>query len=149
MSDSVILWTAAHQASLSFTISWSLLKLMFIEVMTPSNLTFSVAPFSCGPQSFPASGSFPVSQLFTSSGVSASVLPMNIQGGFPLGLNGLISLLSKGLSRVFSNTTVWRHQLFSAQPSLCSSSHITSTKPFYFSVYSSYWFLRIWYWNSD
>ena len=69
----------------------------------------SVIPFSC-PQSFPASGSFPVSQLFISGGqsigASASVLPMNIQGQFPLELNGLISLLSKGLSRVFSTTSL-------------------------------------------
>ena len=76
------------------------------------------------------SGSFPTSQLFTSGGhsiralASASVPPMNIQGWFPLGLTGLISLLSDGLSRVFSNTTVQKHQLFSAQPSLWSNFHI-------------------------
>ena len=72
--------------------------------------------------------SFPVSQLFTSGGqsigASASVLPMNIQGWFPLGLTGLISLLSKGLSRMFSSTIVWKHQFFAAQPSLWSSCHI-------------------------
>ena len=83
-------------------------------------------PLSCL-QSFPASGSFPVSRLFTSSGqsigASASVLPMNIQGWFPLGLTGLISLKSKGLSRVFSNT-IRKHQFFSTQPSLWSNSHI-------------------------
>ena len=84
--------------------------------------------FSC-PQSFPASESFPVSRLFASSGrsvgasASASVLPMNFQGWFPLGLTGLISLLSKGLSRVLSSTTVQKHQFFSAQPSLRSNSH--------------------------
>ena len=90
----------------------------------------SVIPlFSCL-QSFPASGSFPVSQLFASGGksigasASASVLSMNSQGWFPLGLTGLISLQSKGLSRVFSNTTVQKHQFFSSQPSLWSSSHI-------------------------
>ena len=75
-----------------------------------------VIPFSSCPQSFPASGSFPMSWLFSSggqsSGASASVLSMNIQGWFPLGLTGLIFLLSKGLSRVFSNTTVRRHQFF-------------------------------------
>ena len=71
-------------------------------------------------KSFPASGSFPMSLLFASGGQSirvsalASVLPMNIQGWFPLGLTGLISLQSKGLSRVFSSTTVWKHKLFSA-----------------------------------
>ena len=87
-----------------------------------------VSPFSSCPQSFPASGSFPVSQLFTSGGqsfgASAPVLPMNSQGRFLLRLTGLISLLSKGLSRVFSNTTVWNHQFFGTQPSLWSSSHI-------------------------
>ena len=81
-------------------------------------------------QSFPVSGSFPMSWLFVSAGqtvvitASVSVLPMNIQGWFPLGLTGLISLLFKRLSRVFSRTTVRKHQFFSAQPSLWSSSHI-------------------------
>ena len=74
------------------------------------------------------SGSFPMSQLFTSGGhsigTSASVLPMNIQGWFTLGLTGLISLQSKGLSRVFPSTTVWKHQLFAAQPSLWSKAHV-------------------------
>ena len=84
-------------------------------------ISSSVVPFSSCPQSLPASESFPLSQLFTSGGrsigpsASASVLPKNIQGWFPL---GLISLLSKGLSRVLSNTTVWKHQFFGAQPSL-------------------------------
>ena len=75
-------------------------------------ISSSVAPVSC-PQFFPASESFPMSQLFTSGGqsigASASVLWVNIQGWFPLGLTGLISLLSKGLSRVFSITTIWKH----------------------------------------
>ena len=80
----------------------------------------SVIPFSSCLQSFPASGSFPMSQFFTSGGqsigvsASASVLPMNIQDWFPLGLTGLVSLQSKGLSRVFSNTTVQKHQFFGA-----------------------------------
>ena len=91
-------------------------------------ISSSVVPFSSCLQSFPASGSFPMSWLFTSGGqsigASASVLPMNIQGWFPLGLTGLISLLSKGCSRVFSNTTVWKHQFFSSQSSLGSNSHI-------------------------
>ena len=110
-------WTAAHQASLSFTIYQSLLKLMSIESAMPSNHSSSVISFSCL-QSSPASGSFPMSQLFAlgsqSIGASAStsVLPMNIQAWFPLGLTCLISLLSKGLLRVFSNTTVWKHQVF-------------------------------------
>ena len=81
----------------------------------------SVVPFSSRLQSFPASGSFPMSRFFTSGGqsigasASASVLPMNIQDWFPLGVTGWISLLSKGLSRVFSNTTVQKHQFFGAQ----------------------------------
>ena len=95
-------------------------------------ISSSVVPFSSCLQSFPALGSFPVSQLFTSGGQSigssASTLPMNIQGWFPLGLTGLISLLSKGLSRVFFNTTVRRHQFFDAQPFLLSSSHIHTWK---------------------
>ena len=87
-------------------------------------ISSSVIPFSSCLQSFPASGSFQISQLFTSGGqsigvsASASVLPMNIQDWFPLGLAGLISLQSKGLSRVFSNTTVQKHQFFGAQLSL-------------------------------
>ena len=82
----------------------------------------SVVPFSSCLQSFPASGSFPVSQFFTSGGqsigasASASILPMNIQGWFPLGLTGLISLQFRGLSRVFSSTTTRKHQFFNAQP---------------------------------
>ena len=77
-------------------------------------------------QSFPASGSFPVSQLFRSGGQStgASVLRVNIQGWFLLGLTGLTFLLSKGLSRIFSSTTIWKHHFFGAQPSLWSNSHI-------------------------
>ena len=84
-------------------------------------ISSSASSFSFCLQSFPASGSFPMSQLFTSDGqsigasASVSVLPMNIQGWHPLGLTGLISLLSKGLSRVFSNTTVQEHQFFGAQ----------------------------------
>ena len=87
-------------------------------------ISSSVVPFSSCPQSLPASASFPMSQLFTwggqSTGVSAStsVLPMNTQNSFPSGWTGLISLQSKGLSRVFSNTVVQKHQFFSAQLSL-------------------------------
>ena len=93
-------------------------------------ISSSVVPFSSCLQSFPASGSFLVSQLFASGGqgtgasASASVLPMNIQDWFLLGLTGLILLQSKGLSRVFSNTTVQKHQFFSTQPSLWSSCYI-------------------------
>ena len=92
-------------------------------------ISSSVIPFSSCLQSCPASGSFPMSQFFASGGQStgvsatASVLPMNIQDWFPLGLTGLI-LQSKGLSKVFSNTTVQKHQFFGAQLSLCSNSHI-------------------------
>ena len=116
----------AHQTSLSFTISWRLLKLMSIELVMPSNYQY---PLLLLPSVFPASGSFPVNWLFTSGGksievsVSASVLPMNDQGWFPLGFTGLIFLMSKGLSRVFSSTTVQKHQLFSAQPHLCFHIH--------------------------
>ena len=90
----------------------------------------SVIPFSSCLQSFPASRFFPMSQFFASCGqsigvsASASVLPMNIQDWFPLGWTGWISLQSKGFSRVFSNTTVQKHQFFSAQLSLWSNSHI-------------------------
>ena len=93
-------------------------------------ISSSVTPFSSRFQSFPASGSFPMSQFFASGGqsigvsASASVLPRNIQDWFPLGLTGWISLPSKGFSRVFFNTTVQKHQFFSAQPSLWSNSHI-------------------------
>ena len=98
---------------------------MFIELLIPSN--YLVLFCSCL-QFFPASGSFLMSQFFASGGqsieASISVLPMNIQDWFPLGLTDLTSLLSKGLSRVFSNTTVQKHQFFGAQPSLWSNSHI-------------------------
>ena len=95
-------------------------------------ISASVTPFSSCLQSFPALGSFQMSWLFRSGGqsigasASASALPMNIQGWFPLGLTGWISLLSKGLSRVFPSTIVWKHQFFGAQPSLCSNFHIQS-----------------------
>ena len=86
-------------------------------------ISSSAVPFSSCPRSFSVSGSFPMTQLFISGGqrigasASASVLLMNIQGWFPLGLTGLISLLSKELSRVFSSTTIQKYQFFSAQPS--------------------------------
>ena len=113
--------TAACQASLSITNSQSWLKLMSIESVMPSTISSSIIPFPSCPQSFPALGSFPVSQLFVSGGqstgvsASSSVLPMNIQDWFPLGWTGWISLQSKRLSSVFSNTTIQKHQFFSAQ----------------------------------
>ena len=95
-----------------------------------STISSWVTPFSSCLQSFPSS--FPVGQLFASggqsTGASASILPMNIQGCFPLAMTGLISLLPKGLSRIFSSTTTQKHQFFSAQPSLWSNSHICILK---------------------
>ena len=117
-------WTAAHEASLSSTNSWSLLKLVSIKSLMPSNHLILCHPLLLLPQSCPASGSFPVSQFFASGGqsigisASASVLPMNIQDCFPLGWTGWISLQSKELSRVFSNTTVQKYQFFCSQLSL-------------------------------
>ena len=107
-------WTAVRQASLSFIVSQSLLNLMSIESVMPSNLLILCCPLLL-PSIFPAMGSFPLSQLFASGGqsigvsASAPAFPMNIQDWFPLGLTSWISLLSKGLSRVFSNTTMQKH----------------------------------------
>ena len=138
-------WTAGPQASLSFTVSHSLLKLISVAVHSVakswirlSNWTTtatcpliwcchptilsSVIHFSSCLQFFPTSGFFPMCQMFPSgrqsigASASASVLPVNIHGWSPLGWTDLISLLSKGLSRVFSNTIVWRHQFFDTQP---------------------------------
>ena len=120
-------WTEARQASLFITSSRSLLKTMSIESVMPSNHVILCCPLLLLPSIFPSIRVFSNgSVLHISIGVSASasVLPMNIQDWFPLGLTGLISLLSKGLSRVFSKTTV-HHQFFSAQSSLCyGPSHI-------------------------
>ena len=121
-------WTIACQASLSFTISQSLLKFVSIESVMLSNHLGLCHPFSFCLQSFPASESLPMSQLFAPGsrriGASASVFQVNIQGWFPLGLTGLIFLQSKGLSKAFSSTTIWKHQFFHAWPSLWSSCHI-------------------------
>ena len=93
-------------------------------------ISSSVTPFPFCLQPFPASGSFPMSRVFALDGqnigasASASVLPMNVQGWFSLRLTSWGSLLSKGLSRVFSSITVWKPQLFGAQPSLWSNSHL-------------------------
>ena len=123
-------WITARQASLSITNSWSLLKLLSIELLMPSNHSSSVIPLSFCVKSFPTPGSFPVSQIFASSGQSigvsapASFLPKKSQGWSPLEWTGWISLQSKGLSRVFSNTTVQKHQFFRAQLSSQSNSYI-------------------------
>ena len=108
----VIPWTIAHQASLSITNSWILLKLMSIKSVMPSDHLILCRPLLLQPSIFPGITVFPMSQFFTSGGqsignsASASVLPMNIQDWFPLGFTGWISLLSKRFSRVFSNITV-------------------------------------------
>ena len=117
-------WNAAHQVSLSIANSQNLLKPMSIESVMPSNHLILCCPLLLPSSIFPASGSFKMSQFFTSGGqsigvsASASVLPMNNQDWFPLGWTDLISLQSKGLSRVFSNTSVQKHQFFSTQLSL-------------------------------
>ena len=105
-------------------------------------ISSSVAPFSSCSQFFPASGSCPVNGLFTSCGqsieasASASLLPMNIQDWFPLGLTGLISLQTKGLSRVFSSTAICKHQFFRAQPCLCPA--LTSIHDYWKNYSSNY-----------
>ena len=123
-------WTAARQASLSITNSWSLLKLMSIELVMPFNHLILCCPLLLLSSIFPASGSFLMNLFFASDGqsigvsASAAVLEMNIQDWFPLEWIDWISLLSKGLSRIFSNTAVQKNQFFSAQLSLWSNSHI-------------------------
>jgi len=106
---------------------------MSIVLVMLSTISSSAALFSLCLQSFPASGCFPMSQFFTSGGqsirASATVLPMNIQCCFPLGFIGLVSLLFKGLSRVFSSATVRKHKFFSTQPFLWSNSHIHTWLP--------------------
>ena len=118
-------WTAAYHALLSSSISWSLLRFMPVQSVMLSKCLILYCPLlNFCLQSFSASGSVPLNQLFTSSiGASASVLPVTIQDWFPLGLTGLISLMSKGLSRVFS-TEVQKHQCFHTQSSLWPNSHI-------------------------
>ena len=110
MSDSVTPWTAAHQVFLSFTIFWSFRRLMSIEAVMPSNHLIPCRPLLLLPSIFPSirvfSNESALNGQSTGASASASVLPMNIQGRFPLGLTDLISLQSKGLSRVFSSTTV-------------------------------------------
>ena len=122
-------WIAACRASLS-TISPSLLRLMSIELVMLSNHLIFCCPLLLLPLIFPSIRGFPMSRPFASGGqsvgasASASVLPMNIQGWFLLGETGLISFRSRGLSRVFSSTTVWKHLFSGTQPSIRSDSHI-------------------------
>ena len=122
-------WTAACQASLSPTPEAYSKSCPSSQWYHPT-VSSSVVPFSSHLQSFPASGSFPVSQFFTSVGQSigvsawASILLLNIHDWLPLRWTGWISLQSKGLSRVFSNTTVQKHQFFGPQLSSQSNSHI-------------------------
>ena len=108
-------WTAAHQASLSITNSWSPPKPMSIESVMPSSHLILCCPLLLLPQSFPAFGSFPMSQVFTWGGQSIGVSASNEHPGHPLRWTGWISLQSKGLPRVFSNITVQKHQFFGAQ----------------------------------
>ena len=118
--------TAAHQTSLSFTISPSLLKLMSIKSVMPSNHLILCHPLLLLPSIFPSirvfSNESALRIRWPKYWTSASVLPMNIQGWFPLGLTYLISLQSKGLSRIFYSTTIQNHQFFGTQPSLWSHS---------------------------
>ena len=126
----VIPWITGYQASLFITISQSSLKLMSIESAMPPSHLILCCPLPILPQSLPGSESFPMSQLFAwggqSIGVSAlaSLLPKNTQDWYPLEWTGWISLQSKGLSRVFSNTTVQKHPFLGAQSSSQSNFHI-------------------------
>ena len=109
-------WTASHQASLSFTVPWNLLKLMSIESMMPSNHLILYCPLLLPSifssiRVFSSESALCIKWPKTGASASASDLPMNIQGWFPLRLTGLISLQSKGISRVLSSTTVWKHKI--------------------------------------
>ena len=123
-------WTTALQASLSITNSQSLSKLTSIESVMPSNHLILCCLLFLLPSIFPNIRVFsnesvlPIGDQSTGVSTLASVLPMNIQDWFPLGWTALISLKSKELSRVFSNTTVQKHQFFGAQLSSQSSSHV-------------------------
>ena len=142
-------WTAAYQASLSLTTSWSLPKFMSIASLMPSSYLILQCPLLLLPQSLPASGAFPMSQLFVSEdqfigvSASASVLPMSIQGWFPLRLTSLITLCPrKEPSGGFSSTTIWRHQFFSTMFYLQYSSHNCTSR---FHMYSLiYLFFSFW-----
>ena len=122
MFDSLWPHGLQHETSLPFTISQSLLKFMSIESVMLSNHLILCCLILLLPSIFAPSGSFPVSPLFASgrqsigASVSSSIHPMKIQGWYPLGLTSLISLLYKGISKVFSSNTIWKHQFFSTQP---------------------------------
>ena len=128
-------WTAACQASCPSPSPRVCSNSCPLSQWCHPTISSSLIPFFSCPQSFPTSGSFPISRLFASgsqsigASASVSVLPMNIQGWFPLGLTDLISLQSKGLSRVFSNITVQKHQLFSTQ--ILYSSALTSINDYW------------------
>ena len=115
-------WTAACQTPVSSTTSWSLLKFMSIELVMLSNHLIVDCPVLLLPSIFPSIRVF----SNESAPASASVLPMNIHCWFPLELTGLISLLSRVLSKVFFNSRIGKHQFFSAQPPLWSNSYIHS-----------------------
>ena len=117
-------WTAAHQASLSFTLSRSLLRFISIEFVMLCNLPSSFASVLLSIRVFSSESVLHIRWPKYWRLASALVLPMNIQDWFPLGLSDLISLLSKGLWRLFSNTTAQKDQFFSVQSSLWSNSHI-------------------------
>ena len=151
VSDSATPWTAAHRASLSLTISWRLPKLVSIASVMPPSHVILWHPLLL-PSIFPSIRDFPVSQLFisgdqnTGASASASVLPMSIQGWFPSRLTGLISSFFKGLSRVFSRTTVQGPQFIGALPSLRSSSHnhtwpLGRPKPWLYGPLLAEWYL--------
>ena len=128
-------WTTACQGFISITNSWGLLKLIPLSQVCHATISSSLVPFFFCLQSFPASGSVPMSQLFASGGqstgvsLSTSVLPMDTQDWFPLGWTSWIFLLFKGLSRVFSNITVQKLQLFSTQ--ILYSSALTSINDYW------------------
>ena len=123
-------WNAVHQAPLSSSISRVCSNSRPLSWWCYLTISSSAIPFSICFQSFPTCGLFQRVGSFTlsgqSTGASASVFPMTIKGWFPLGLTNLISLQSKGLSRVFSSTTVSKHQFFSAQPSLWLNTHMST-----------------------
>ena len=130
VSNSATTWTAKRQASLLLPTPGVYSNSSLLSRWCHSTISFSVIPFSSCPHSFPASGYFQMSQLCASGGqsigvsASISVLPMNTQDWPPLGWTGWISLQSKGLSRIFSNTTVRKRQFLGAKLSLCSNSLI-------------------------